>query len=109
MKLIPFAVIKAAKMNDIEAAEAIKKQYEGFIASLCLQSYEDENGKPLAKNGVCFNLSHSGEYVAFAVGGAQVGCDIEKLKITLSENIVKKNMIYSKSHPFFPLFIILNS
>ena len=21
--------------------------------------YEDENGKPLAKNGVCFNLSHS--------------------------------------------------
>ena len=44
MKLIPFAVIKAAKMNDIEAAEAIKKQYEGFIANLCLQSYEDENG-----------------------------------------------------------------
>ena len=44
MKLIPFAVIKAAKMNDIEAAEAVKKQYEGFIASLCLQSYEDENG-----------------------------------------------------------------
>ena len=44
MKMIPFAVIKAAKMNDIEAAEAIKKQYEGFIANLCLQSYEDENG-----------------------------------------------------------------
>ena len=42
--MIPFAVIKAAKMNDIEAAEAIKKQYEGFIANLCLQSYEDENG-----------------------------------------------------------------
>ena len=51
--------------------------------------YEDENGKPLAKNGVCFNLSHSGEYVAFAVGENQVGCDIEKLKIVPFEKMGK--------------------
>jgi hypothetical protein len=45
MTLVPFEIIKAAKKNDIEAAEAIKKQYEGYIARLCMQSYEDENGK----------------------------------------------------------------
>jgi len=37
MKLIPFAVIKAAKMNDIEAAEAIKKSSMRALsqASVC--------------------------------------------------------------------------
>ena len=45
MNLVPFAMIKAAKMNDIEAAETIKKHYEGYIASRCLQSYTGEDGK----------------------------------------------------------------
>ena len=44
MNRVPFAVIKAAKMNDIEAAEAIKKHYEGYITSRCLQSCEGEDG-----------------------------------------------------------------
>lgn len=51
--------------------------------------YEDKNGKPLAKNGVCFNLSHSGEYVALAVSDFAVGCDIEKLKIVPCEKMGK--------------------
>ena len=39
----------------------------------------NENGKPyLAEGqGIYFNLSHSGEYVACAVSGEEVGCDIE--------------------------------
>ncbi len=44
MKLIPFSVIKAAKENDPEAAEKIRKHYDSYIGSRCLQSYTDENG-----------------------------------------------------------------
>ncbi len=39
----------------------------------------DENGKPKAE-GICFNLSHSGDYVICAVSEKPVGCDIEKIK-----------------------------
>lgn len=39
----------------------------------------DENGKPIV-NGICFNLSHSGDYVICAVSDRPVGCDIEKIK-----------------------------
>lgn len=39
----------------------------------------DENGKPIAE-GICFNLSHSGDYVICAVSEKPVGCDIEKIK-----------------------------
>lgn len=39
----------------------------------------DENGKPIAE-GICFNLSHSGDYVICAVSERAVGCDIEQIK-----------------------------
>lgn len=39
----------------------------------------DENGKPKVK-GLCFNLSHSGDYVICAVSRMQVGCDIEQIR-----------------------------
>ena len=44
MKLIPFSGINAAKENDPEAAEKIRKHYDSYIGSRCLQSYTDENG-----------------------------------------------------------------
>ena len=37
-------------------------------------------GKPETENGLCFNLSHSGDYVILAVDDADVGCDIEQLR-----------------------------
>lgn len=37
-------------------------------------------GKPYCENGKYFNLSHSGDYVIFAVGDDAVGCDIEREK-----------------------------
>lgn len=41
----------------------------------------NENGKPYLADGqgIYFNLSHSGEYVACAVSGEEVGCDIEMI------------------------------
>lgn len=45
MKNVPFSVIKAAKENDIEAAEKIMKHFERYIASRCLCRHEDANGK----------------------------------------------------------------
>lgn len=45
MKDIPFFIIKAAKENDIEAAEKIMKHFEGYIASRSLRRYDDADGK----------------------------------------------------------------
>ena len=42
MRAVPFEIIKAAKENDIEAAETIKRFFEGYIASRSLQSCEDQ-------------------------------------------------------------------
>ena len=45
MKYMPVSVIQAAKQNDAEAAEIILRHFEGYIASRCLETYEDETGK----------------------------------------------------------------
>lgn len=61
----------------------IKKFLDG--ANLTVNKY----GKPFAGNGICFNLSHSGRYVLFAISDSEVGCDIEQLKITKAEKLGK--------------------
>lgn len=44
MKTVPFQVINAAKENDIEAAESIRRHFEGYITSRCLRRCEDADG-----------------------------------------------------------------
>ena len=51
----------------------------------------NEHGKPIAKNGVCFNVSHSGDYAALYVGENECGIDIEKIeekRISLSSKVL---------------------
>ena len=40
----------------------------------------NEFGKPECDNGLCFNISHSGSYVLFALSDSEVGCDIEEIR-----------------------------
>ena len=40
----------------------------------------NEFGKPECDNGLCFNISHSGNYVLFALSDSKVGCDIEEIR-----------------------------
>lgn len=49
---------------------------ETFPAEFSCGAHE----KPyLKEQGICFNLSHSGEWAACAVAGCEVGCDIEEI------------------------------
>ena len=45
MKTVSFETIKAAKENDIEAAEQIKKHFESFIMSRCTRRYVGPDGQ----------------------------------------------------------------
>jgi hypothetical protein len=44
MKEIPYAIIRAAKECNSDAINYIKHHFEGYIASRCLVTYEDEDG-----------------------------------------------------------------
>ena len=45
----------------------------------------NEFGKPECDNGLCFNISHSGSYVLFALSDSEVGCDIEEMYIDCNQ------------------------
>lgn len=48
MKRIPFPVIEAAKRYDVEAIDFIRRHFEGYIASCCMNSYTDQYGNAKA-------------------------------------------------------------
>lgn len=40
----------------------------------------DRNGKPRLASGLCFNLSHTGQYALCALSGREIGCDAETVQ-----------------------------
>lgn len=49
----------------------------------------NEFGKPVADNGKKFNISHSGQYVLFALSENEVGCDIQKVGYVRATEMAK--------------------
>lgn len=45
MKEIPYSEIRAAQSGDTDAILLIRRHYEGYIASKCLVTYDDGDGR----------------------------------------------------------------
>lgn len=56
-----------------------------------LKLYYNAHGKPFVKNGIEFNVSHSDDYIIFAISQYSVGIDIELMKPILdADSIIKR-------------------
>lgn len=92
------------RLNEIDPKRAQKamryKQIDDkkrcIAAGLLIKKYlkdsnisENQFGKPVADNGICFNLSHSGDYVVLAYDDSEIGCDIEKINYINAEKTGK--------------------
>ena len=68
-------------------ADILKKDYG---MKQCPEILKDEYGKPYFEGQpLCFNVSHSGEYLAIAVSEQSVGIDIQKRK-EIKEGMYRK-------------------
>lgn len=68
-------------LADITMKKIISENYD--IKYEFIQFAKGVNGKPRLKKpcqGIEFNYSHSGEYIAFALGETSVGIDVEKIR-----------------------------
>ena len=67
--------------------DVLKRDYK---IKKCPKIFRDEMGKPYFKgNPLCFNVSHSGEYLAIAISDFPVGVDIQKPK-NIREGMYRK-------------------
>lgn len=80
-----------AELLDRERAERVKRyrltddKKRCITAGLLIRRFigdaeivKNEYGKPFASGGKYFNISHSGDYVLFALSECEIGCDIER-------------------------------
>lgn len=84
---------RACKINRLRLADDKMRCLTGglFIKKFLADADITVNdfGKPVADNGLHFNLSHSGEYVLFALSDKEIGCDIEKSRNINPEKLGK--------------------
>lgn len=73
-------LFKLCKEDDKKRSLAAGLLLNDIVVSAYGEVFVGEFGKPYVKNGVCFNLSHSGDYVLLAVDEKSIGCDIEQVQ-----------------------------
>lgn len=82
--------------------------------------FSNENGKPRLSSGICFNLSHSGDYALCAISDSDIGCDVETVKdfdLKLAarfcpeeyENILSCHGISEQTDMFFRYWVLKES
>ena len=65
--------------NEIDQARSLASSY--LINRLSKEPLLfNDMGKPFFKDGPCFNVSHSGQYIVMAVSNKDIGVDIEENK-----------------------------
>ena len=77
----------AEKYRNIKVKqEACQELTAGFLLKSYLGVWSDgqlirnRSGKPMLRSGeICFNLSHSGNYVALAIAEMEIGVDMERI------------------------------
>lgn len=60
-----------------------------------------EHGKPFIEGGPCFNISHSGNFVAFVMSDAEIGVDIEVIhekNLSVSRKMFGKDLSCDEFH-----------
>ena len=67
-----------------------EKEKQGAVSIPQIETYA--NGKPYLKNmpDVCFNLSHSGDYVVCVISDSEIGVDIQYHRRNIKEGVLKK-------------------
>lgn len=85
---------KTPFLREVTAKELIdylkEKEKQGAVSIPQIEMYA--NGKPYLKDlpDICFNLSHSGDYVVCAISGSEIGADIQNHKRNIKEGVLKK-------------------
>ena len=84
-ELIKDKFISNARLSERKESLMGRLMLHKALTSLSAGEYKviyTDNEKPVLESdkGLCFNISHSGDYVVVAISDSQVGCDIQEVR-----------------------------